>query len=84
MTVLAAGLAAAAAFLGAFLICLVFFSAFLAAGFLAALTVSLPFEADFSLFTAGLVYSTLTDSTGADFGVAGLAFSDDFAFYFYS
>ena len=56
MTLLAAGLAATAAFLGAFLICLVFFSAFLATGFLATFGAYLAFEADFSLLTAGLVY----------------------------
>lgn len=56
MTLLVAGFAATAAFLGAFLICLVFFSAFLAAGFLATLGVYLALEADFSLLTAGLVY----------------------------
>lgn len=68
----------AAAFFGAFLICLVFFSAFLA-GFIVTFEVYLGLETDFSLLTAGFVSSTLTDSTGADFEAAGLAFSDNFA-----
>ena len=74
----------AGAFFGDFLICFVFFSAFLETGFFPGLTAYFALGTDFSLFTAGLVSSTLIDSAGTDFGAGVLVFSDALAFSFSS